>query len=229
MNTADDYYIDLEHLSLERFKDALEKKELLPGRMILKEQMDERFDVLESMGINHLQELWETLKTKKRVAQFADESGLPQEYLIVLRREVSSYVPKPINLKELPGIEVEYIERLASAGIKTTKHFFDSAKTKGKRAELSEKLDIPPEVMLELIKLSDLTRIVGVGSVFARILYEAGADSLEAFVNQTPGELIDKIQAANAAKQYTRANLTERDVIYCLETAGLLPQVVEYE
>jgi ABC-type transporter Mla MlaB component len=56
----------------------------------------------------------------------------------------------------LQHIEAQTIERLASAGIKTTKHLFDRAKTKRQRTELSAELGIPPEVMLELIKLSDL-------------------------------------------------------------------------
>jgi hypothetical protein len=229
MNMADDYYIDLEGFSLERFKEVLETKELLPGRMILKEQLDERFGLLDSMGINNLQELWDTLKTKKRVVSFAAESGLSQEYLVVLRREVGSYIPKPVNLKELPDFEAETIERLASAGITTTKHLFDRAKTKRQRTELCEELGIPPEVMLGLIKLSDLTRIVGVGPVFARILYEAGADRLEAFVTQSPDELLAKTQEVVVSRGYTPGNIREEDITYCLETARLLPQVVEYE
>ena len=226
---ADDYYVDLEGFSLERFKEVLETKELLPGRVILKEQLDERFKLLDSMGITNLQELWETLKTKKRVTNFADESGLSPDYLAILRREVGSYIPKPVNVKELPDIETETIERLASADIKTTKHLFDSAKTKRQRAGLSKELDIPPEVMLELIKLSDLVRIVGVGPVFARILYEAGVDSLEAFVTQSPDELLAKTQEVIVSRGYAPGNIREEDIVYCLETARLLPQVVEYE
>jgi predicted flap endonuclease-1-like 5' DNA nuclease len=226
---ADNYYIDLEGFSLERFKEVLETKELLPGRVILKEELDERFGLLASMGINNLQELWDALKTKKRVAGFADESGLSQEYLVVLRREVGSYIPEPVNLSALPDIEVETIERLAGEGIKNTKHLFDRAKTKRQRAELSEELDIPPEDMLELVKLSDLVRIVGVGPVFARILYEAGVDRLGTFVAQSPDELLAKTQDVIASKGYPGGNLREEDIIYCLETANLLPQVVEYE
>ena len=224
-----DYYIDLEQISLERFKRTLGSKELLPGRMILKEHIEKRFGILESMGISNLQELWDALKTKKQVAQFADKSGLSEDYLVILRREVSSYIPKPINLKALPNIDAEYIERLANADIKHTKHLFDRARTKRERAELSEQLNIPGKVLLELVKLSDLVRILGVGPSFARLLYEAGVDSVATFVHQSPEELIKKIHTANEEKQYTKVNLTTKDIIYCLETASLLPQVIEYE
>lgn len=224
----DNYSIDLEKITLERFQHMLETKELLPGRMILKEQIDERFGILESMGIDNLQELWEKLKTQKRVAQLAEDSGLREEYLIILRREVSGYMPKPVNLKDFPDIDAKYIERLASLGIKTTKHLFDRVKTESQRAELSEKSNIPVEIIEELTKLSDLVRIVGVGPVFAQILYEAGIDNLEVFVSQSPQEILEKVQVINASKQYTKANITEKDIVYCLETASLLPQVIEY-
>lgn len=226
---ADDYYIDLERFTLEHFKNILASKDLLPSRLILKERMGERFAVLESMGIDNLQALWQALKTKKRLEQFATASGLSQEYLVILRREVNSYIPKPISLTGLPDVEGDYLERMADEGIKTTKDLFHRAKTKQQRAELSKKLDIPPEVLLELVKLSDLARIVGVGPIFARILYEAGIDHLQAFVQGSPDELLVKVQEVNAAKGYSRASVTEKDIVYCLETATLLPQVVEYE
>lgn len=226
---TDEYSINLEQISLGRFQHMLETKELLPGRMILKEQIDKRFSVLESLGIDNLQELWEKLKTQKRVAQLAGESGLKEEYLIILRREISGYMPKPVNLKDLPDIEAEYIEQLASLDIKTTKHLFDRVKTRSQRDELSEKTNIPNEVILELTKLSDLVRIVGVGPVFARILYVAGIDNIEVFVSQPPQEILDKVQEINASKQYTKANITEKDIVYCLETASMLPQVIEYD
>jgi predicted flap endonuclease-1-like 5' DNA nuclease len=110
-----------------------------------------------------------------------------------------------------------------------SKHLFDRAKTKRQRAELSEELGIPPEVMLELVKLSDLARIVGVGPVFARILREAGTDRLETFVTQSPDELLAKTREAMASRGYTPGHIREEDMEYCLETARLLPQVVEYE
>jgi len=73
----------------------------------------------------------------------------------------------------------EYIERLAAVGIKHTKHLFGRAKLKRDRAELSRSVDVPGDVLLELVKMSDLARAGWVGPIFARLIYEAGADTLE--------------------------------------------------
>jgi hypothetical protein len=66
---ADDYYIDLENIDLESFKVSIENKDLLPGRVVLRENLDQRFGILANRGIKTLGDLWKALKTKRRVAQ----------------------------------------------------------------------------------------------------------------------------------------------------------------
>ena len=225
---ADPYCIDLEQFSLERFRHILETKYILPGRRILQEKMPERFAVLASMGIENLNELRKALKTKSGREKIAQASGLPEEYLAILQREVNSYISKPFNLGDIPKVDPEYLEKLASVGIKHTKHLFKRARFKRDRAELSELADVPKDALLELVKLSDLARIVGVGPVFARLLYEAGADTLEAFLARSPDELIEELHAINDEKGYTRIMPTAKDIEYCFETAKYLPRAVEY-
>lgn len=226
---ADQYHIDLEQFNLEKFRHILETREVLPGRKVLKESIAERFEILESMGIRNLKELMDVLRTKKRVEEFAQESGLPKDYLVILRREVNSYVPKPFNLRNIPGVNPEYIERLVAVGIKHTKHLFERARSKSDRAELSRLADVPSGDLLELVKLSDLARIGGVGPVFARLLYEAGADTLEEFLQRSPDELSETLHAINKEKGYTKIMPAVKDIRYCIETARELPKVIEYQ
>jgi len=225
---ADQYHIDLEEFSLERFRHTLETRELLPGRRILKENIAERFATLASMGIQNLKDLIEALQTKKRLERFAQESGLPQDYLVILRREVNSYVPKPFNLKDIPGVDPEHVERLAAVGIKHTRHLFERARSRSDRAELCTLAGVPGQDLLELVKLSDLARVSGVGPVFARLLYEAGADTVEAFSQSPPEALFERLNAVNDEKGYTKIMASLKDVIYCIEIACELPKVIEY-
>lgn len=213
------YQLDLEGFSLERFKRILESSELLPGRQILKEDLSERFEILESMGITDLKALMEPLKTKKRLQSFSQQSGLPEEYLVVLRREVNSYLPKPVNLGDIPGLDPEHVERLKAAGIKHTKHLFERAGSESERVELSRLAEVPGENLLEMVRLSDLARIGGVGPVFARILYEAGVDSPEALLNHSPEALLAKLRAVNEERGYTRSKISIKDVLYCIGKA----------
>jgi hypothetical protein len=45
------------------------------------------------------------LKTPNKAKKFAAQSGLPEDYVLILRREVYSYLPKPVNLDKFPGIK----------------------------------------------------------------------------------------------------------------------------
>jgi len=226
---ASQYHVDLEGFSLEKFRRNLESGEVLPGRKVLKEKIPERFQVLKAMGITNLKELMEALKTKKRLEKFAQESGLSQDYLVILRREANSHAPNPVNLRAIPGVAPKHVEKLAAVGIKHTKHLFDRAKSGSDRAELSGLADVPESDLLELLKLSDLARVSGVGPVFARLLYEAGAHSLAELVRCAPDELCERVNAINQEKGYTQVTISLRDIVYCVEIARELPKVIEYE
>ncbi len=225
---TDPYHIDLEDFELEKFRKKLETGELLPGRRILKEKIAQRFQTLESKGIKNLKDLWEALKTKRRVERFSEETGLPQDYLVILRREVNSYMPKPANLKDIPGVNPQHIERLAAVGVKHTKHLFERARSRDDRIELSRLANVPGDDLLELVRLSDLVRIGGVGPVFARIIFDAGIDTLEKLSSSAPDKLFEELLAINRQKQYTRADFTVKDVQHCINMARQLPKAIEY-
>lgn len=81
-----DYHIDLEKYSLDKFKKELYESELLPSRKILKDNINERFKILENNGIENLHDLKLSLKTPKKTREFAVKSGLPEDYLLILLR-----------------------------------------------------------------------------------------------------------------------------------------------
>ena len=223
------YHIDLEQFSLEEFKHVLETGRLLPSESILREGIPERFAALESMGIRNLQDLNSALGTKKKLERFSNESGLPKDYLTILRRRAGSYTPRPIALKKLPEIDPEHVARLAALGIKDTKQLFDRAKNKQDRAELSELADVPDGAMLELVKLSDLARPPYVGPVFARLLYETGVDTIAKVSKQSPDAFRQLLLATNDEKKIYKAPIPGgEDLASWLETVRQLPQAIEY-
>jgi hypothetical protein len=93
---------------------------------------------------------------------------------------------------------------------------------------LSRLADVPGADLLQLVKMSDLARISGVGPVFARLLYEAGADTLEALATQTPEALLERLRAINDKKGYTKIMASLKDVQHCIDTAREFPKVIEY-
>ena len=119
------YYPDLSAFNLDKLKSLFQTTRVLPSQRILQENVEERFDSLEEQGIHNLEQLRLALTTKADVEIFALNTGLPQDYLTILRREVNSYLPKPINLAEFPGVNPEAVKKLAGMGIRNTKQLFD--------------------------------------------------------------------------------------------------------
>ena len=108
------YHIDLEKYSLQKFKHNLESRDMIPSRASLKEDLDDRFRVLENAGITNLKELVTALKTKPKIEEFYKETGLSIQYLTLLSREARSYLPNPVRLDKFPGVSSTIIERLES-------------------------------------------------------------------------------------------------------------------
>jgi len=225
---ADDYYIDLEKYPLNKFKQELKESELIPSRRILKEQINKRFEILEKNGISNLQDLASALKTPKKAKEFATKSCLPQDYLLILRREVNSYQPKPVNLDKFPGIKKEIIDKLNTIEIKNTAHLFKRIKTKDDRKKLATETGIKYEEILELTKLTDLSRVKWIGPIFSRIFFDSGTDTVEKLSNADAEVLYRKLVEINNEKGYTKGKFVENDVRLCIKVAKMVPNAIEY-
>ena len=96
---ANQYHMDLEQFSLEQLRQIVESGDLLPSEKILEQETAERFAVLASVGIRNLKDLTSAPSSKTKIERFSQESGLPQDYLIVLRRRARIYTPRPKPLR----------------------------------------------------------------------------------------------------------------------------------
>ena len=111
----DSYFVDLTRFPIEKFKAILKTRELLPGRIILKEKLDERFEILKANGINSLADLLDALKSKNRLISFSKQVNLNEEYLIILKREAKSFTKVKFAVKDIEyykvfGRELQTIE-----------------------------------------------------------------------------------------------------------------------
>lgn len=103
-----------------KYRNILEKSELLPGRRILYEKTKERFDLLASQGIKNLLMLVQELKSSDKIKQLSKETNIPADYLTILRREVNRLLPKPVSITDFPDIGKSLIGKLNKKGIKNT-------------------------------------------------------------------------------------------------------------
>lgn len=219
--------LDTHKFSVDNLREIFKRKEMLPARGMLKEKIDERFDLLKSKGIITLFDLLETLKTKQKIEKFSKETGISEEYLTLLRREANSYVSVPVKLRDLPFENIEIIEKLESGNIEDSEDLITKGAKPAERELLAEKLKIPLNQLLELVQLSDLIRITGVGPVFARIIFDSGIHSVKEFMSASADSLWEKLSKTNQEKGLTKVKFSIKDINYCLELGKYLPIVVE--
>ena len=200
------YNLDLASLSVHQYKEILKKQNLLPSRRILLQHLDENFQLLENMNISTISQLGKSLSSPQKISSFAATSGIPEAYLVILRREIHSLVQKPVPLSSFPDIASSVLQKLHDEGIDNSKDYFESNRVEGD----------------ELSGLSDLVRINGVGPVAAKAFYEAGYKSVSDVAHAEAASLLGRVSDVNEARHYYKANLGIKDMQFCIDFARLL-------
>ena len=212
------YHIDTSQYSLQKMKEDLLSRDLIPSRLPLKEGLEANFQSLEGEGIQTLGDLITALKNKKKIGEFSSASGISEKYLTLLRREANSYLPNPVPLDKFSGFEEKDINKLAAAGVKNSRHLFEIVKASAGVGSLSAKFGVSQEILSELAGLSDLVRAYGVGPAFARILYDTGIYSIREFSSYSPQQVIDLYEKKTGKK----ADFSTSDIKFSLDLIQVL-------
>lgn len=222
------YYIDLEKINIDKYKGILKSTDLLPSRMILKENINKNFDILKKQTVKNLDELLKILKNKQKLQDFSKQSGLNENYLTILVREIKSYRPKPNKIKDFPSITDEVILKFENIGIKNTLQLFDKVLTLKSRIEISKQSGIDENEVLKITKLTDLSRIRWVNHTFAYVLFEAKYDTVEKIANTDYSELYENIKQLNDERKIYNAHIGLHDMKLCVEAAKDVSLEIEY-
>jgi hypothetical protein len=216
------YSLDPGGISMDRFLELTLSRKPVPGRAALHERIGERFNILASRGIGHLGQLIAMLGDREKRAALALETGIPEAYLVLLKREAGSYLSRPYPLSDLPGIPYEFTEVLLTRKIKNTREFYEKVQTGARRQEVSAWSGIPADRLKEIFSLCELCRITGVGPRFARVLYDSGIRSLKAFAETGAGPLLKKCLETMEKSGHQKQNLGEDDLQYCIDYARII-------
>ena len=135
---------------------------------------------------------------------------------------------RPFPLREFRGLNSEYLEKLAAVGILNVKQMLEVGNTERGRGALAEDTGVTEDVILELVKLSDLARIPGVKGIRARLYHDAGVDTMEKMAEWEPEEL-----RKMAAKFVERTGFEgiaplPAETRFTITQAKNLPKIVEY-
>ncbi|MFX1368545.1 MAG: DUF4332 domain-containing protein [Promethearchaeota archaeon] len=97
---------------------------------------------------------------------------------------------QPFKLRDFKGVNQDAIEKLAKVGIHSVDDMIQEGRTKKQRKDLAAKIGVKSNDILELAKLSDLTRLGAVKAVRARLYHDSGFDTIGKIAATTPEELI---------------------------------------
>ncbi len=222
------YYIDLEKITIDDYRVKLVSAYLPPSRMILKDRLDERFGYFKSMGIKNVNELIKLLEKKDSFAELSKHACLSGDYLTILLRELNSTLPKPNKISDFTGISKEIVDKLAKIGIKNTRNMYDKVITKADRKKLADSTGIGDKEILELTKLTDLSRIKWVGVTFTRMLYDLGVDTVEKSSKSDPEDLHARINQLNKEKSIYKGHIGLNDIKIFVNAAKEIPLEIEY-
>jgi hypothetical protein len=136
---------------------------------------------------------------------------------------------KPLALRDIRGVNLAIVERLAAEGIQDVEKMLLAGRTPSLRLAIANQTGVPLDAITELVKLSDLARIPGVKGIRARLYYDAGIDSIvkmakwdSAGLRAMLVEFVDQTGFDGIAPWPKEAGLS-------VEFARRLPVVTEFE
>jgi predicted RecB family nuclease len=133
-----------------------------------------------------------------------------------------------MSLKKLNGLGADVIERLKSAGIRTSDKLLDAAKTLQGRKALARKTGIDAKRLLRFANIADKLRVKGLGQGYAELLSQAGVDTVRELKYRNPEKLAAAMRKKNEKLKLVRLVPTEKAVGRWIEEAKKLPQEISY-
>ncbi len=212
------YSVNLNRLSVKAYKDHLLSIELLPSRRVLLDAIDRHFSAISDCGIDDIGAFMQAVSTPKKLSDLSRKASISEDYLKILKREIGGLLPKSIALSEFDMLTSDMLEELKSAGMRSSKDFYEAYSHSGVSGLTKEDCD-------RLFALCGLVRINGIGALAAKIFFEAGYVSAADIASADPQSMADKFNALNDEKHYYDGQrLGIKDMTFCIVHAKMLEQ-----
>jgi hypothetical protein len=221
------YHINFSALGLSYLKKRLKGVEPIPSHLPLLDGLDAKIAALKKTGISTLEDLSSALRGAKGPATLSGTSGIEADWLVLLRRAIEGFRPKPQPLADFPGIDSNTLHALAALGIKDSAALYEATITVKDRSTLAKKTGIAPAAIAELARLCDLCRIQWVNSTYSRLILEAGYESPAKVAGAEPDRLRDEVAAANAKLSLSKTDIGLKDSARLVALAGFLEEEAE--
>ncbi|MHA2030718.1 MAG: DUF4332 domain-containing protein [Candidatus Kariarchaeaceae archaeon] len=217
-------FIDYYNYSFEEIVEIVNSEKFFPKRQILKEyDISTVLDGFKARGVKDLKYLLKRIRRDQGMRHYAHELKVPIEYMIILRRQLASYVPKAKPLKNLPFITKShqpYLDKLTSLGIKNTYHILHHGKTPSGREQLAKMTGAPIDFILTLVKYADVYRCGAIKDVRARMYVENGIDTAQKLHATDAKELMERFKGISKRFDYIKMDPPLTDLAANSRSAG---------
>lgn len=214
------YYIDDHKITLQNLMTRLCETDLIPSRQALVEDIERRFETLRNNSILTLADLRKALKTPKGMAALSDATQIHVEYLTLLRREIESYYPKTIQLREFDWLDLDLLSAMEKIGYSNAVSLFEAGEDPLKRQEIIRIPGVDATLAEELFALVDLSRIQWVSPTFARVLFHSGYINTMDIAAADPDKLYNDVENSNQGNLYFRGKVGLRDITRVVQAAS---------
>lgn len=145
-----------------------------------------------------------------------------------IREQETAKTRKIFPLREFRGVDPQVTGCLEAVGIANVEEMLAAAKTPALRDELADKTGVSRQVILELVKLSDLSRLGAVKSVRARLYYDAGVDTPKKMAEWEPNALVKYLREFVERTGFDGIAPLPKEIRNGIEKARTLEQIVDY-
>jgi len=149
------------------------------------------------------------------------------DHTSMLRNKRTRKTRRIFPIKEFLNINQDHVKKLAAIGIKNVEQMLEKGRTKKQREQLSKQLDSPENAILELVKLSDITRIGYVKKKLSRLYYEAGLDSPAKIAKFEPDQLHEFFVKFVRESGWDGMVPNPKDLVSNIKSARKLSKIVE--
>lgn len=222
------FAVDLHKMSLPELAERLRSTELLPGRRLLLEPLDRVIAALQAAGLQSAGDVLQCVQQRRSLEDLAQRIGVDINYMRVLARQISSYLPVPVPLARLEFFNDDELQRLLQHGYATTRDLYERLTEPAHRAAEAERLQLDPQRLETGLQLADLLRINGVGPLYARLLLHMGVRSVSDYRQREPERLLTDYRQLVSQHAGPVARLGRRDVAYCQYFSQLLDDDIQW-
>jgi predicted flap endonuclease-1-like 5' DNA nuclease len=132
-----------------------------------------------------------------------------------------------VHVSKLRGMEVR--NKLKRQGIHYTHQLLHAAGSDEQRRQLAARGRIDDLVLEQLVRRADLTRVKGIGAVFADMLEMVGVDWVATLAQQDPADLHGRLHELNTAERFVRRPPTPDEIQQWVTQARALPRLGDGE